>query len=57
MEKRVKITPETFKDMKLDVKIDVENLRPKLQRCIECNEIVSEHEPVRNCHGHCRLEL
>lgn len=27
------------------------------QHCIECGEIVEEDEPVKNCHGYCRLEL
>lgn len=29
----------------------------KPQRCIECNEPVGEDEFIRNCHGHCRIEV
>lgn len=29
----------------------------ELQNCIECGEPVPEYESVKNCHGHCRLEV
>lgn len=27
------------------------------KNCIECGELVGEHEIIKNCHGSCRIEL
>lgn len=27
------------------------------QNCIECGELVGEHEIIKNCHGSCRIEI
>ena len=27
------------------------------QNCIECGELVGEHEIIKNCHGSCRVEI
>ena len=37
--------------------IQIVDMTKELQSCIECGEPVDENEPVKNCHGNCRLEL
>ena len=27
------------------------------KNCIECGELVGEHEIIKNCHGSCRVEI
>lgn len=31
--------------------------RTETQNCIECGELVGEHEVTKNCHGSCRIEI